>query len=296
MKVFISWSGPLSKQIAVILHEWIQDVIQAIKPWMSGVDIDKGARWSSEIAIQLQDTKAGIICVTPDNQDAPWLNFEAGALSKAVETSRVCTYVFQMKPSDLKGPLTQFQATETSEEDTWKLVTTLNKALGEQSLPDNKLRISFDRCWGELRSKLAQVSTDLSTNEAKRSPEDLLDEVLSLARDQARSIEEIKVRQHFAEVRQIEREKEASNWSPLTALYGNQVYGGLSGTINSDSSSGPYGSFRTIESLPANQYSRLQAFADLLVNPPASENTEPEIDPAGEGPLTAPPTDPKDKL
>jgi hypothetical protein len=226
MKVFISWSGPLSRQIALILHDWLPQVIQAIDPWVSAEDIEKGARWSSEIAHQLQDTKAGIICVTPDNQDAAWLNFEAGALSKAVDTSRVCTYLFRMAPSDLKGPLTQFQATETTEEDTKKLVGTLNKGLGTLALPDSKLKASFDVWWEKLKSQLDQIPADVSPCQPKRSLEDMVEEVLSLVREQGKSIVEANARLHFSELRQLQREEDAKRWADYESLRRYALIGG----------------------------------------------------------------------
>jgi hypothetical protein len=53
MKVFISWSGPLSRQVAESLKLWVQCVIQAAEPFLSSEDIDKGAVWFGEIGQQL---------------------------------------------------------------------------------------------------------------------------------------------------------------------------------------------------------------------------------------------------
>jgi hypothetical protein len=47
--IFISWSGEISRQVATALRELIRNTIQTATPWMSEVDIDKGARWRSEI-------------------------------------------------------------------------------------------------------------------------------------------------------------------------------------------------------------------------------------------------------
>jgi hypothetical protein len=82
MKVFLSWSGERSKAAAQILRQWLPDVIQSIEPWMSAEDIDAGARWNSELTNKLAETRCGIICLTRDNQLAPWVHFEAGSLSK----------------------------------------------------------------------------------------------------------------------------------------------------------------------------------------------------------------------
>jgi TIR domain len=89
MKVFISWSGSKSQDVAVALGDWLPGVINRIEPFVSAKDIYAGSRWESEIASQLDTTNFGIVCVTRENQAAPWLNFEAGALAKAVELSRL---------------------------------------------------------------------------------------------------------------------------------------------------------------------------------------------------------------
>ena len=42
MKVFISWSGERSRKVAELLDEWLQCVIQAVKPFMSSKGIERG--------------------------------------------------------------------------------------------------------------------------------------------------------------------------------------------------------------------------------------------------------------
>jgi hypothetical protein len=63
---------------------------------MSAANIDKGARWGMALASELQATEVGIICVTRENVEVPWLLFEAGALSKSVDAARVCTYLYDL--------------------------------------------------------------------------------------------------------------------------------------------------------------------------------------------------------
>ena len=84
MKVFLSWSGEPSRQVANALYKWLPHVLQAVKPWMSQQDIHSGAVWTPELLASLGEAKAGIACVTPDNTKAPFLLFEAGAIAKSV--------------------------------------------------------------------------------------------------------------------------------------------------------------------------------------------------------------------
>ena len=64
VKVFISWSGDTSLKVAQLLRDWLPYVINAIEPYVSSEDIDKGARWSTDIAKELEDSTFGILCVT----------------------------------------------------------------------------------------------------------------------------------------------------------------------------------------------------------------------------------------
>jgi hypothetical protein len=94
--VFISWSGPRSKSAAEAIKQWLPLVVPTASPWMSATNIDKGTRWREEVAAALDNMKAGIICLTPENLTAEWLLFEAGALSKTRDPrTRVWTYLLR---------------------------------------------------------------------------------------------------------------------------------------------------------------------------------------------------------
>ena len=48
-RIFISWGGEQSQAIAQELRTWIPSVLQFAKPYFTSKDIDKGAKWNSEI-------------------------------------------------------------------------------------------------------------------------------------------------------------------------------------------------------------------------------------------------------
>lgn len=185
MKVFLSWSGPRSKRVAEALGDWICQVIQAVEPWVS-VDIEKGARWNKEIAAQLDSTEIGIFCLTRDNLQSPWLHFEAGALSKG-QDGRVCTFMLDVHPTDVKPPLSDFQATTFEREDVQKLLFFLNTRLGtagDRPLDEERLRRLFEKFWPELEAKLKEIAADkgASSKAPERSKDDRLDEILMTVR------------------------------------------------------------------------------------------------------------------
>jgi hypothetical protein len=97
MDVFISWSGERSRVAAEALRAWLPKIINAIKPWLSSADIDKGARWSTDVASRLEAAKAGIICLTQNNLHSDWILFEAGALSKTLQNTYVCPFLIGLE-------------------------------------------------------------------------------------------------------------------------------------------------------------------------------------------------------
>ena len=194
MKVFISWSGGLSHKIALIFRDWLPAAIQSIEPYVSSEDIDKGARWGTEISKELESSSYGILCVTRENMHAPWLNFEAGALSKAFDKSRVSPFLFGVKRSEIKGPILQFQSTIFGKEDIKKLLLSLNKASDDSKLDDSRLKDIFEVWWPKLEDSLNKLikekpnkgDDDKEEKGVKESniPTDILEELLELSRRQ----------------------------------------------------------------------------------------------------------------
>jgi hypothetical protein len=177
MNLFIAWSGKTSHQVASALYGWLPCVIQAIKPFMSTEDIEKGSRWHDELAKELGEAAYGVICVTQDNYKKPWINFEAGAISKAVDKPHASPFLFNVKPSELDGPLQQFQSTvyrcgsnyedvaHNNREDFFKLVHGINTCLkSERQVPYEILRKEFDLWWPELTKILENIPHDIKTH------------------------------------------------------------------------------------------------------------------------------------
>lgn len=190
MQVFLSWSGDRSHALANALREYLPLVIQSIQPWFSPDDIDKGGRWLQDLSTQLQKQSVAIVCVTPESANSPWLLFEAGALSKALEASWVCPVLLGMEPSEVKGPLAQFQFTRVNKEDVRKLLGTLNKRL-ETPLADAQIDRLHDVLWGDFQKKIDAISSaPKSSATPHRTQLDMLAEVLERVRALERQMAE----------------------------------------------------------------------------------------------------------
>ena len=198
MKIFISWSGDASKIIAKALDNFIPNVIQAIDTFLSSDDIKSGSRWSTEIGGHLEKTDYGILCLTPNNLSEPWILFEAGALSK-LGHAHVVPLLLDINPTDIKGPLSQFQAKKlTEKDDIKKFIKDINEIVkdkDERFQPDNKLDNSFDKYWPELEIEINKAIYALKnegTDEAPtRTDKELLQEILSLNRSFSSQINNI---------------------------------------------------------------------------------------------------------
>lgn len=150
MKVFISWSGERSRQVAELFKVWLKSVVQRSNPWLSTHDIQSGSVWFREIGNQLANTSIGIICLTGENKNRPWILFEAGALAKGLDTSRVIPFLIDLSPQDLEPPLSELNAVKGTKEGLFSLVKTINDQLQDDRLSDEVMRSVYETFWPQF--------------------------------------------------------------------------------------------------------------------------------------------------
>ncbi|GAA1962825.1 hypothetical protein GCM10009798_23260 [Nocardioides panacihumi] len=184
VKVFISWSGDLAREVAVALRDWLPLLFDHVEPWVSDTDIAAGQRGLVQIEAELRETQFGIVVVTAENQHAPWLNFEAGALSKTVpgaefEQRVVPLLVDLARPTDLTGPLAQFQAKVADKSGTLALLRSLAAVAG---VGEGVITARFAAYWDALETTIAAAKEVAAKNGKPRQPSrdqaDVLAEIL----------------------------------------------------------------------------------------------------------------------
>src|SRR5439155_11747402 len=142
MKLFISWSGERSHALADALHDWIPLVLHYVEPWLSQADIEAGQRWAEQIAKELETSNFGIISVTRENVGSPWVLFEAGALAKSMQGSRVIPLLLDLEFRDITGPLAQFQAKKVDKAGMSEVIHSINKA-ANHAVPEARAKQLF---------------------------------------------------------------------------------------------------------------------------------------------------------
>lgn len=228
MKIFISWSGGLSQQLGNAFKDWIPDVLQAVQPYFTPEDIKKGERWGSEIARELEESKFGIFCVTRENLSSGWMNFEAGAISKNKDHSQVCPILFDLQPTDVTGPLQQFQATAFTKDDIYKLLQAINAKLEEQAVSQDRLERQFERVWPQLEEDVRMILATQVKPPHKtpiRKDRELLEEILTLLREMKKSEQS---EETLAILREMKNSAQIDNKNP----FDKECYAGIN-IINS---------------------------------------------------------------
>lgn len=190
VKVFFSWSGSLSHDLAECVRRRLPGILQFVKPYFTPEDIEKGARWDHDIAKELDESNIGLIFLTRENLNNPWILFEAGALSKKLDKAKVCTSLFGVEPSDIEGPLVGFQHTRFDKNDFKKLLNTINKEASDQKLDQIVLDDVFEMWWPRLAEELNAIIDSHKTEDVRtvRDEREILDEILELTRLTARSV------------------------------------------------------------------------------------------------------------
>lgn len=171
MNIFISWSGSTSRGLAGILKEWLPTVLPYARPWLSSEDIRKGKPWDPALTKQLAVTSYSIVWVTMrEAAKAPWVNFEAGAVSKYIEHTHVSPLLVRVSPENLAGlPLARFQCTEFTKTDVSRLLRSINEAAGSP-VSREQLDRNLRNTWWQLQENVRKL--ELSENLHRREDDD----------------------------------------------------------------------------------------------------------------------------
>jgi hypothetical protein len=199
MKIFISWSGKQSEEVAKKVKEFIFSFVDEGKLdiFVSSQDIEGGSKWENVLAGELKDTDFSIICLNKSNYFQPWVLYEAGAISKNNDTTSVVPLLFKMEPGEIpsNNPLSKFQAVSFfKEERVYSLVKLILDKAG-LTIPEKILKHTFETEYKkyskEINKTIEENKLDEDKKDTKKSKSDtdkILEELLEYSRNQDRRI------------------------------------------------------------------------------------------------------------
>lgn len=119
--------------------------------------------------------------------------FEAGTLSKGLTKNRVIPLLIGLSPTDLKPPLSVFNASLPERGHMRKLIETINGQRKDRLSTEHAMA-AFDKWWSDFEHPYGAIlGENRHIKEPDRSPDDMIKEILELTRslqraEQARTI------------------------------------------------------------------------------------------------------------
>jgi hypothetical protein len=161
LKIFLSWSGTLSREVAGVFAKYLPLSSSFFEVWFDQQSIKQGMRWESQIRDALQQCDAVLIFLTDNNSQ--WMLFEAGVAHSLGKL--IIPITVGVKLSSLSGPLAQFQAVDiASYSSVNKLIVSLvkngNIAEGEQLLAQQRWEMSFPSFCAEIDKVLKMEESE----------------------------------------------------------------------------------------------------------------------------------------
>ena len=162
MQIIISWSGKTSYQVALALRDLFRRVVPTLDIWVSSDDIENGSRWSPELLSIFDQTDYALICIDPTNYLSPWLQFEMGAMAKSIDIGRMITFLFQLQPRDINGPLSQFNMIAFDQQDVLKMIDAIHMNLPGSVLTSWEVKKGLEDAWPDFVEKLNELKISLA--------------------------------------------------------------------------------------------------------------------------------------
>ncbi|GEM_PF-3213088 len=173
MKIFFCWSGESSHKISLLFDDFLKAIFPFIETFISSENIANGLMWNDILKKELKNCSIGILFITKQNINSPWINFEAGALSNSFVNSRVIPFLFGVEKSDIRFPLAMFQSCDANKDEIQKFFMSINNYSEEPMIKESILIKNFESFWPNWENKLVILLDSLISENAKKIGDDI---------------------------------------------------------------------------------------------------------------------------
>lgn len=178
-KVFITYSGTVSKAISELIHTWLRHTLQTVDLLYTPAFIKPGQRFDLLLFDLLEKANIAILIYTKEGLNCSRMVFEAGYVSKGNRDACIIPLLFGLSHKQLPEPIDAFKCEVFSRNGMWRILKAINNYQKRSGVNDETLRHVFDREWdgfardidhimGSLNNHLlnsARLAAGLSSNE-----------------------------------------------------------------------------------------------------------------------------------
>lgn len=162
MKVFVSWSGPVSQQIAALISDWLKHTLLTIDPIYTPNTLRAGTQGTTQLYRLLKGVYTGIFIYTRESLDSQWMIFEAGAIHGNAGNSLLLSLLFELSQKDLPEPMQGYQWKNFNKKEMLDVLHSLSTQRGDD-LSRQDLERTFERAWDDLERDVNAVLAKAST-------------------------------------------------------------------------------------------------------------------------------------
>ena len=156
LKVFISYSGDLSKSIAKEFNNWFREFIY-VDTYFLEEDIGLGQHMHEKLEEELEKTSFCIIFLTPDKINSEWMLWAAGMLSGKRSRIQTCVLTFNIPIKEVPEQLKVFINIEYSKDSIHKLLELINNEHSNKAIPKEQLNSIIENNWVSLDGKIRKL-------------------------------------------------------------------------------------------------------------------------------------------
>lgn len=125
MKVFISWSGQQSQDVASLLRDWLPELLPRLEIWLQNKVLGLDDHWLTSMSGGIRASNAVIACVTADSLDSEWQSI--GSLETSDPNSpAVIPWMVGLRIEDAPQALKAFPPYGSAHSEVYRLVNLLN--------------------------------------------------------------------------------------------------------------------------------------------------------------------------
>ena len=157
MQIYISWSGPASYKVALLLRDLIHTILPGVEVWVSAEDIKDGARWSPDLVRILDQSSFKILCADPSNHQTNWFNFEVGAIAKSTPKWHIKVFLTSLKPGDLRGPIASYQTVRLDKEDMRRMLEDIHANIPSVQISKPEMVENLGYEWPDFQKAVKNI-------------------------------------------------------------------------------------------------------------------------------------------